>query len=69
MSLDWIDGRNSEECFGRLDAMLKTGASFPMQNSTCRDGMFDDENIFLVWEKPDLEFLATLTAKAIEVSI
>lgn len=48
MSLDWIDGRNSEECFDRLQVMLDSGASFPMQNSIYRDGMFDEENIFLV---------------------
>lgn len=67
LSLDWIDGNDSGECFERLDAMLKTGTSFRVQDSECRDGMFDAMDIFLVWERLDLEFLATLTTKAIEV--
>lgn len=53
--LDWIDGQNSEECFERLGSMLKDGASFPVQDSGCRDGLFDDDAIFLVWERADLE--------------
>lgn len=55
--LDWVDGNNSEECFDRLDSMLKDGASFPAQDSGCRDGLFDDDAIFLVWERADLEKL------------
>lgn len=68
LSLDWIEGSNSGECFERLDAMLKTGASFPVQDSECRDGMFDDKDIFLVWEKPDLANLAQIAANAFGVS-
>lgn len=69
LSLDWIDGNDSGECFDRLDRMLNDGASFPVQNSECRDGLFgSDSDIFLVWERPDLEFLASLTARAIEIS-
>ncbi len=49
--------------------MLKKGASFPLQVAECRDGMFDADDIFLVWEKPDLASLAQFAANAIEVSI
>ena len=38
----------------RFDNMLENGASYPMQSSYGRDGCFDDEDIFLVWEEADL---------------
>jgi hypothetical protein len=53
----WVDADDSGQAFDRLEAMLNTGASFPMQDSECRDGMFDKENIFLIFERDDLRKL------------
>lgn len=53
-SPNWVEGSGTEECLDRLEEMLETGASYPMQTSICRDGLFDDDAIFLVLEKADL---------------
>lgn len=50
----WVDGYDSGECLGRLEEMLSSGAKYPMQDSECRDGRFDDEDLFLVPDKIDL---------------
>ncbi len=58
MQLCWIesggdiDGERNQ--WGRLTLMLDDGASFPMNPDYGRDGCFDDEDIFLVWEEADL---------------
>ena len=64
----WVDGRNSEECFERLEKMLNGGASYPMKNSECRDGYFDDEDLFLVFEEGDLKILRDWIDAAISAS-
>ena len=53
----WVDGYDSGECFGRLEEMLATGASYPMDDSECRDGLFEPDDLFLVLEKDDLRQL------------
>jgi len=50
----WVDGEDSWECFDRLEKMLNSGASYPMQNSECRDGLFESDALFLVLERDDL---------------
>jgi len=49
----WVDGKDSTECFERLEEMLNNRMSYPMQGDECRDGLFD-ANLFLVLEKDDL---------------
>jgi hypothetical protein len=49
----WIEAHDSGEAFERLDAM-KAGASYPMQETMCRDGLFERDDIFLVPERDDL---------------
>ena len=67
LDLTWVDGQNSGECFTRLDEMLDEGKSYPVQNSICRDGCFDDEDLFLVFERDDLELLKTQVDAALSV--
>lgn len=38
----------------RFNAMVENGASFRMEQSYGRDGCFDDEDLFLVYESADL---------------
>jgi hypothetical protein len=38
----------------RFDAMVEIGASFPMEQSYGRDGCFDNDDLFLVYERADL---------------
>jgi hypothetical protein len=65
---NWVEGKDSGECFDRLADMLATGSSYPMQNSICRDGMFDPDDLFLVYEKADLEILKAYIEEAIELA-
>lgn len=53
----WVDGADSSECLDRLEEMLAKGASYPMQDSICRDGLFNDEAVFLIYERADLLIL------------
>lgn len=49
---------DSGDQFACLDAMIDRGVSYPIdQESTYRDGCFDDTELFLVYEKADVEFL------------
>lgn len=61
----WVDGNNSGECFSRLQEMLDKKASYPMQNCECRDGCFDPDDLFLVFEKDDLVILKNYIEEAI----
>ena len=61
----WIEAHDDEEQHERLEAMLEQGASYPMQESYGRDGCFDDEEIFLVPEKEDLEKLRAMVEAAL----
>lgn len=64
----WIEAHDDGEQVERLNAMLEEGASFPMQESYGRDGCFDDEEIFLVPEKADLEKLRAIVDAALAVA-
>ena len=65
MEFAWVDGEDSMECINRLYEMLEQKKSYPMQNSECRDGMFDLDDLFLVFEKADLLILKQYIEKAI----
>jgi hypothetical protein len=68
-SLDpcWIEGRGSNEYFAILDGMLEKGTSHPMQDAVTRDGIFDKDALFLVFEKDDLLKLRTMIDEAINL--
>lgn len=68
LELQWIDSRDSGEAVDRLDAMLQAGASYPMNGDYGRDGCFADEEVFLVWERADLERLMQYCERAIEAT-
>ncbi len=59
---------DSGAAFDALQDMLKNGASYPMQDAWCRDGMFDDDDIFLIFERPDLIILQGFIESAIELA-
>ena len=52
-----IDSFSSEENADRLYAMHDEGASYPINKSECREGMYDDYFVYLVYEKEDLEYM------------
>ena len=64
----WIDATDADQQWRRLDGMIHRGESYPMAESYSRDGCFDDEEIFLVPEKADLEKLRDMINAAIAVA-
>lgn len=64
----WIEARDESEQWSRLDEMLEHGASYPMQESFGRDGCFNEEDLFLVLEREDLEKLRAMIDIALKVA-
>lgn len=64
----WIESEGSHESFDLLEKMLKDGASVQMIDSITRDGLYDDDAIFLIFEKNDLLRLRDMIDAAIAVS-
>lgn len=64
----WIEAHDEDEQSERLDEMLERGASYPMQESYGRDGCFDEEEVFLVPERADLEKLRAMIDAALAVA-
>lgn len=56
-SFDWVDAHDSGEAIDRLDEMADSGASYPVENSIARDGLFEDDCMFLIYEKDDIEYI------------
>ncbi len=52
-----IDANNGGELVDRLEDSLINGTSYIINHNSARDGLFNEEDIFLVYEKEDLEFL------------
>lgn len=65
----WVSAHDSGEAFERLDEMLKLGKSYPMENAIGRDGLFDTNAIFLIFERSDLEMLRGFINRAIAKSM
>lgn len=63
----WAEGKDSGECFDTLERSLQTGESFNCDKASGRDGCFDLEEIFLVFEKKDLLFLQTLIKQGLDI--
>lgn len=53
----WIDVDDWGDAIPKFEEMLETGSSHPGNTAEGRDGRFDDADLFLVFEKADLEFL------------
>lgn len=55
--LDHIEWQNDGELFDRLEEMRNTGKSYPLDITQGRNGLFEDNELFLVYEKADLTLL------------
>jgi hypothetical protein len=67
LALNDIEAKDSGELMARYDAMLEDGASFPLRDSFGRDGMFADDEIYLVYESADLERIVRYCQMAIAI--
>lgn len=72
---DWVEqhfenpeAKSSDELFDRFEEMLQQEASYPLDaENTMRNGMFEDDSIFLIYEANDLRILRDAIDKVIEV--
>lgn len=64
----WVDAGDSGEAFDRLEEMLQLGKSYPMEDASGRDGCFDMDDLFLIFERADLEALKSCINDAIGVA-
>lgn len=64
-NLQWIAGDSSEICFAQLDDMFENGTSYPMEDTQIRDGCFNENDIFLVYEIDDLKQIIHIMQNAI----
>ncbi len=61
-----IDAHDTGQWVDRLEDSLKNGTSYLINNNAARDGIFDEDAIFLVYEKEDLEFMSDIIKIAIK---
>lgn len=54
LDMAWPSAHDTGEAVDLLETSLKTGSSFPCEDAFGRDGCFQDEAVFLVFEKDDL---------------
>lgn len=57
LDMNWSDGHDSGESFDILEKSLEEGTSFTSCASYGRDGGFDEKELFLIYERNDLEKL------------
>ncbi len=62
-----IDSFNSEENADRMYEMHEKGASYPINKSGCREGLYEDKWVYLVYEKEDLEYMIEQFKKALKL--
>ena len=65
----WIEAESDTDQDTKLAAMLESGASIPMIESYGRDGFFEDDALFLVPERADLEKLRAMIDCAIALPL
>ena len=63
-----VDNDSFEQLIDRLEEMLSKGTSYPFDNTGfSRDGCFDEDDLFLVFEKDDLLILRSRIDEALTV--
>lgn len=64
----WIEAEGSDDAAEKMDEMLIKGTSAPIHTSYCREGLFDDEMVYMVYEKGDLEYMIERFKEAIKLN-
>jgi hypothetical protein len=67
--LQWVSAFDSGEATRRLDDMLENGASYPLEDAEGRDGCFDKDDLFLVYEAADLKDMADMFTAAAAIPL
>lgn len=63
-----IASDDSGQWLDRLDEMWRDGASYPMQDAVCRDGLYEEKALFLIFERDDLLRLRGMVDAVLEVT-
>ncbi|RWF33754.1 hypothetical protein [Mesorhizobium sp.] len=63
----WFEGAHDTFSYiDGIDAMIEKGVSYPMDyDCDSRDGLFDEDQLFAVWERTDMERLIARLQKAL----
>lgn len=67
LDMNWSNGKDSNEAVDIMEDSLKEGKSFICNDAFGRDGCFDKEDLFLVYEKEDLEKLKWFVQDALRI--
>ena len=59
LDLGCIDSDDSDQEFDRRVRMENYGEEFGINKAWARDGLFDDDQRYVVWSKDDVEFMMT----------
>jgi hypothetical protein len=65
---DWIEAHDSNEAIDRLEEMLESGVSYPLETSIGRDGSFSEDELFLIFEAADIAQMQSDLAWAASVA-
>lgn len=65
----WVSAHDSGDAVDRLEEMMSAGASYPGEDAFGRDGCFDAEAVFLVFERADLEALQEHISAALAATL
>ena len=61
-----IESSSSDEFFDRVEAMANNGEAFPIDlDVSMRDGCFEKDQLYAVWEKEDVQSLITVLQKSL----
>lgn len=66
-SLIGIDSFDSRQTVERFDEMNEKGISYPINKHFGREGLFDEEMLYLVYEKEDLIYLKEIIEEALRI--
>ena len=62
----WAEGEDSGDALSKMEISLENGSSFEGQRSYGRDGSFDNDAIFLIYEDVDLHRLKSAIETALK---
>lgn len=65
---NWVDGKDSGECFDRFEEMRDKGTSYPMESDWYRDGLYDPDTLFLLYDTNDLGNMVALFGAGMALS-
>lgn len=69
LAINWVEAENTDEAINLLESALKDGISIPMQETVGRDGLFNPDRLFLVYETDDLLKLQEYCAAAVAAQL